>query len=223
MEKMNFSYKKKKKIIKRTNEELKKIREDKGLKKGEFAKILGVTPTIYGRYESGTLAIPEQIENAVGELTAKEGDKTVEKAVADAAVATEIEVKKTVRKAGRKAKEAADDVVKETKRAVKKATLDIIIADAAFGLPDAGLEFSDAVTDTEGEGLVNILRPTVCMEKGILRSVIILLVFLQEVRGRERQVETVFQPRLLDTHAVIAITAATSLQVDAWCYAIEAK
>ena len=46
-----------------TNEELKKICEDKGLKKGEFAKLLGVTPMIYGRYESETLAISEKVES----------------------------------------------------------------------------------------------------------------------------------------------------------------
>ena len=103
------------------------------------------------------------------------------------------------------------------------ATLHIIIADAAFGLPDTGLEFSDAVTDTEGEGLVDVLRPTVCMEEGILRRIIILLVFLQEVRGRERHVKAVFQPRLLNAHAVTAITAAAALQVDVWRYTIEVK
>ena len=54
-------------------------------------------------------------------------DTVKQAATSDAVVANEIEVKKTVRKAGRKAKEAADDVAKETKRAVKKATLDIII------------------------------------------------------------------------------------------------
>ena len=94
-----------------TNEELKKIREDKGLKKGEFAKLLGVTPMIYGRYESGTLAIPEKIESAIGELTVKEGDKAVETNVTDVAVATENEVKKTARKAGRKAKEKVTEAV----------------------------------------------------------------------------------------------------------------
>ena len=66
------------------NEELKKIREDKGLKKGEFATLLRVTPMIYGRYESGTLAIPEKVENAVRELA---GDKGSDKTVVDAAVA----------------------------------------------------------------------------------------------------------------------------------------
>ena len=71
--------------------------------------------------------------------------------------------------------------------------------------------------------MVNILRPTVCMEEGILSSVVVSLVFLQEIRGRERQVKAVFHPRFLNTHAVIAITAATSLQVDIWGYAIEVK
>jgi predicted transcriptional regulator len=66
------------------NEELKKIREDKGLKKGEFATLLRVTPMIYGRYESGTLAIPEKVGNAVRELA---GDKGSDKTVVDAAVA----------------------------------------------------------------------------------------------------------------------------------------
>ena len=45
----------------------------------------------------------------------------------DVAVAAEIEVKKNTRAAGRKVKDAVDDVVKETKRAVTKATLDVII------------------------------------------------------------------------------------------------
>ena len=74
------------------------------------------------------------------------------------------------------------------------ATLHIIVADAALGFPDAGFEFTDTVTDAEGEGLVDALRPTVCMEEGILRRVIECLIFLQEVRGGERQVKTVLQP-----------------------------
>ena len=50
------------------NEELKKIREEKKQGKGEFAKSLGVTPMVYGRYESGTLKIPENIETVVKEM-----------------------------------------------------------------------------------------------------------------------------------------------------------
>lgn len=85
-----------------TNEELKKIREVKKQGKGEFAKLLGVTPMVYGRYESGTLKIPENIEAAAKEMIAKASDKVV---------ATEIEVKKKTRAAGRKAKEAVEAVV----------------------------------------------------------------------------------------------------------------
>ncbi len=97
-----------------TNEELKKIREEKNQSKGEFAKLLGVTPMVYGRYESGTLKIPEIIETAVKEMIAKASDKVV---------ATEIEVKKKTRAAGRKAKEVvekASDVATEIE--VKKKT-----------------------------------------------------------------------------------------------------
>ena len=69
-----------------TNEELKKIREEKNQGKGEFAKSLGVTPMVYGRYESGTLKIPENIEAAAKEMIAKASDKVV---------AAELEEKKT--------------------------------------------------------------------------------------------------------------------------------
>ena len=77
-----------------TNTELTKIREDKNLSKSDFAKLLGVTPMLLGRYEKGSCAIPEDIA----------------KKLQDTAVATEIEVKKTARKAGRKVKEAAEAV-----------------------------------------------------------------------------------------------------------------
>ena len=45
----------------------------------------------------------------------------------DAAVAAEIEVKKTARKAGRKAKEVVETVAAETKKAVRRASLEIVI------------------------------------------------------------------------------------------------
>ena len=72
--------------------ELIKIREEKKLSKSNFAKLLGVTPMLLGKYEKGICAIPESI---------------AEKAqnVADAVTATEIETKKTVRKTARTAKE----------------------------------------------------------------------------------------------------------------------
>ena len=108
-----------------TNTELTKIREDKNLSKSDFAKLLGVTPMLLGRYEKGSCAIPEDIakklqdtavasEIEVKKNTRKAGRKVKEAvdavAQSDPVVATEIEVKKTARKAGRKAKEVAAEV-----------------------------------------------------------------------------------------------------------------
>ena len=93
-----------------TNTELIKIREDKNLSKADFAKSLGITAMILGRYEKGSLAIPDSI---------------VEKL--NAMAAAEIEVKKTVRKGGRKTKEAASKIAADVKDVVKdKATAEEI-------------------------------------------------------------------------------------------------
>lgn len=92
------------------------------------------------------------------------------------------------------------------------ATFDIIIADGTLSLSDTGLEFADTVTDAEGERLVDALRPAVCMEEGILRRGIEGLIFLQEVRGRERQAKTVLHPRLLYAQLVVVKAAASALQ-----------
>ena len=54
-------------------------------------------------------------------------DAAAQVVTSDAAVAAEIEVKKTARKAGRKAKEVVETVAAETKKAVRRASLDIII------------------------------------------------------------------------------------------------
>ncbi len=89
-----------------TNEELTKIREEKNLSKGDFAKLLGITPMLLGRYEKGSLTIPESIAEKL-------------QVAADAAAATEIEVKKTVRKGGRKAKEKIEEAVAIAKEAVE--------------------------------------------------------------------------------------------------------
>lgn len=40
-----------------TNEELTKIREEKKLSKSEFAKLLGITPMLEGRFESGDIEL----------------------------------------------------------------------------------------------------------------------------------------------------------------------
>ena len=82
-----------------TNTELTKIREDRKLGKAEFAKLLGVTPMLLGKYEKGTCEIPETVAKKLEDAS-------------DAAAAAEIEAKKTVRKAGRKAKETAKELKK---------------------------------------------------------------------------------------------------------------
>lgn len=122
-----------------TNEELTKIREDRKETKSEFAKHLGITPMMMGRYESGKIKIPDAIAEKAKELsdaatateievkkTVRKAARTTKKAVkdaaqSDAAVANEIEVKKTVRKAGRKAKKAVEEAVAVTEEAVKEA------------------------------------------------------------------------------------------------------
>jgi len=122
-----------------TNEELTKIREDRKESKSEFAKLLGITPMMMGRYESGKIKIPDAIAEKAKELsdaatateievkkTVRKAARTTKKAVkdaaqSDAAVANEIEVKKTVRKAGRKAKKAVEEAAAVAEEAVKEA------------------------------------------------------------------------------------------------------
>ena len=69
------------------------------------AKLLGISPMLVGKYEKGSIAIPENVAEKL-------------QAAADAAMVTEIEVKKTVRKAGRMAKEAVDMAANELLEAV---------------------------------------------------------------------------------------------------------
>ena len=88
-----------------TKEELTKIREEKKLSKSDFAKLLGVTPMLLGKYEQGSLAIPESVA------------KTLQ-AASDSAVATEIEVKKTTRKAARKTAEKVKKAAADLEKAV---------------------------------------------------------------------------------------------------------
>ena len=51
-----------------TSTELISIREENNLSKKEFALLLGITPMMEGRYESGNLAIPEKVETAAKAL-----------------------------------------------------------------------------------------------------------------------------------------------------------
>jgi len=89
-----------------TNEELTKIREEKKFSKSDFAKLLGITPMLLGRYEKGSLAIPDSVAEKL-------------QSAADTAAATEIEVKKTVRKGGRKAKEKTEKTVAVAKEVLE--------------------------------------------------------------------------------------------------------
>ena len=105
-----------------TNKELTKIREEKKLGKKEFAALLGITPMLLGRYEKGSVVIPENVAEKLKEAeedvteTARMVKAAAEIAapaaaeeIADQITAEKIEAKKTVRKAGRKAKETVED------------------------------------------------------------------------------------------------------------------
>ena len=70
-----------------TNKELTEIREGLNLTKTDLAKKLSITPMLLGKYEKGTVAIPETIINVVQELmgtlakTASDETKDVEESV----------------------------------------------------------------------------------------------------------------------------------------------
>ena len=51
-----------------TNKELKSIRQSLNLSKTDFAKSLGIAPVLEGKYEKGTIEIPESVIQAVNEL-----------------------------------------------------------------------------------------------------------------------------------------------------------
>lgn len=97
-----------------TNTELTKIREDRQLSKSDFAKELGITPMLLGKYEKGSAKIPDEI----AEKVRKEAASGVRASVEDQAVAAQIEVKKNTRKAARKAKEAIEGAASAVKKAV---------------------------------------------------------------------------------------------------------
>ena len=97
-----------------TNTELTKVREDRQLSKSDFAKELGITPMLLGKYEKGSAKIPDEI----AEKVRKEAVSGVRASVEDQAVAAQIEVKKNTRKAARKAKEAIEGAASAVKKAV---------------------------------------------------------------------------------------------------------
>ena len=90
------------------NKELTKMREEKKLSNGDFAKLLDITPMLLGKYEKGSIKIPDSIVEKL-------------KVLADTATATEIEVKKAVREGSRKAKDTAEKAVEALKDTARKA------------------------------------------------------------------------------------------------------
>lgn len=63
-----------------TNNELKTIRESLKMTKSEFAKELGISPLVLGRYEKGSLEIPEEVaQKALGSVDAPHKKTFVDK------------------------------------------------------------------------------------------------------------------------------------------------
>ncbi|MBQ9155458.1 MAG: helix-turn-helix transcriptional regulator [Eubacterium sp.] len=128
------------------NKELTKIREEKKLSKGDFAKLLDITPMLLGKYDKGSIKIPDSIVEKL-------------KVLADTATATEIEVKKTARKAARKAKEkieatATSDTAAATEIEVKKA-----VREGSRKAKDTAEKAVEALKDTARKaiGIPNII------------------------------------------------------------------
>jgi DNA-binding XRE family transcriptional regulator len=62
-----------------TNNELKTIRESLKMTKAEFAKELGISPLVLGRYEKGSLEIPETVARNAQRVKAPQKKTFVEK------------------------------------------------------------------------------------------------------------------------------------------------
>lgn len=80
-----------------TSTELKSIREKLNLSKTDLAKAIGIAPTMEGKYEKGSLVIPETVEQAVYELMNKMEKETASVSADDEVVvekipASEVEV-----------------------------------------------------------------------------------------------------------------------------------
>ena len=101
-----------------TNEELIKIREEKHLTKGAFAKLIGISPMMQGRYESGKLEIPESIAGKVKEVAAEAApvaEKKAKKTKEPKSIKTEELIK-----AGEEFMEKVKDTIAKEKKATKK-------------------------------------------------------------------------------------------------------
>ena len=97
-----------------TAEELKITREAAGLTKGGFANTLGITAMLQGRYESGNVAIPDEIAEKIMQLYAPKKDTAPVKEEK-----TEASAKKGTARRGRRKKteEPVTEAVEEQKMA----------------------------------------------------------------------------------------------------------
>lgn len=93
-----------------TKEELTKIREEKKLSKKDFAALLGISAMLLGKYEKGSCAIPEGLEEKLS-------------AASDVLTGVEIGVKKDARKSVRTVKEKAEAAAYDVKEAVENQAL----------------------------------------------------------------------------------------------------
>ena len=84
-------------------QELIKIMETLNLTKSQFAMLLNITPMLYGRYESGNIVIPEQIEKAAKALSMTSGAQSKTSASAPT----------VEKKAAQKTVDAMKDAVKD--------------------------------------------------------------------------------------------------------------
>ena len=67
-----------------TNSELTSIRKSLNLSKTDFSKMIGIAPVVEGKYEKGSLEIPESVIQAVNILKNKmesESESVVEESI----------------------------------------------------------------------------------------------------------------------------------------------
>ena len=126
-----------------THKELIKIREEKKLKKGQFAALIGISAMMQGRYESGKVAIPDDIAKKVLALgAAKDAPDAEKKTAKDAEKKTVKDAeKKTVKDAEKKAVKGSEK--KTAKDAEKKAAKDAVKTAATVAAAEEGKKAAD--------------------------------------------------------------------------------
>ena len=127
-----------------TNTELTEIRETLNLTKGELAKKLDVSPMILGRYEKGSLAIPEAVAEKVKgmvepkDISAAPAKKTRKRAAKGA---------EKVEKKPVEEKTATADEPKKPAKSRKKKTSPSLIIQSLLGGTITPEEIMDRVPD----------------------------------------------------------------------------